>query len=290
MALGLTLIFSILGIVSFSHGEFYMVGGILVYYITAVWLPGITPSLLAIAMSCAIVFALGATFERLFLTPMYTGRIDRPVEYGILITFGLAFTLQYFVQAIAGSNPVKARRFWDATRKRTSRTTANRRRCNDDRSRRRRCCPGDEGSLRRLLPRPQHSPEPQHQGAEEAGDGGPGRQRGREIDSAQGGVRVPDSELRRHSAGRREPARHSHPPAHPQGARLHPAAAGGLQRHVGRGEPRARRLDLATRPQAGARQDRGQLRALPGIEGEAKADHRTSCPAGSSAWSRSDAR
>ena len=115
MALGLTLIFSILGIVSFSHGEFYMVGGILVYYITAVWLPGITP-LLAIAMSCAIVFALGATFERLFLTPMYTGRIDRPVEYGILITFGLAFTLQYFVQAIAGSNPVKARRFFDFPR------------------------------------------------------------------------------------------------------------------------------------------------------------------------------
>ena len=64
MALGLTLIFSILGIVSFSHGEFYMVGGILVYYITAVWLPGITP-LLAIAMSCAIVFALGATIAAL---------------------------------------------------------------------------------------------------------------------------------------------------------------------------------------------------------------------------------
>ena len=109
MALGLTLIFSILGIVSFSHGEFYMVGGILVYYFTAVWFPGIHP-LLAIAMACAVVFAVGAAFERMFLTPMYTGRIDRPVEYGILITFGLAFTLQYFVQALAGSNPVKARR------------------------------------------------------------------------------------------------------------------------------------------------------------------------------------
>ena len=115
MALGLTLIFSILGVVSFSHGEFYMVGGILVYYVTAVWLPGIHP-LLAIAMACAIVFALGAAFERMFLTPMYTGRIDRPVEYGILITFGLAFTLQYFVQALAGSNPVKARRFFDFPR------------------------------------------------------------------------------------------------------------------------------------------------------------------------------
>jgi branched-chain amino acid transport system permease protein len=115
MALGLTLIFSILGIVSFSHGEFYMIGGMLVYFITAVWLPGINP-LLAIMMACAIVFALGAAFERTFLTPMYQGKIDRPVEYGILITFGLAFTLQYFVQATAGANPVKARRFFDFPR------------------------------------------------------------------------------------------------------------------------------------------------------------------------------
>jgi branched-chain amino acid transport system permease protein len=44
---------------------------------------------------------------------MYQGKIDRPVEYGILITFGLAFTLQYFVQATAGANPVKAQRFFD---------------------------------------------------------------------------------------------------------------------------------------------------------------------------------
>ncbi|MCB1491764.1 MAG: hypothetical protein KDJ77_08185, partial [Rhodobiaceae bacterium] len=55
MALGLTLIFSILGVVSFAHGEFYMVGGMLVYYITAVWLPGIPP-VIALIAACAIVF------------------------------------------------------------------------------------------------------------------------------------------------------------------------------------------------------------------------------------------
>ena len=115
MALGLTLIFSILGVVSFSHGEFYMIGGMLVYFITAVWLPGINP-ILAVMGSCLVAFALGAVFERLFLTPMYDGKIDRPAEYGILVTFGLAFTLQYFVQATAGANPVKARRFFDFPR------------------------------------------------------------------------------------------------------------------------------------------------------------------------------
>jgi len=35
MALGLTLIYSILGVVSFAHGEFYMIGGMVVYYIEA---------------------------------------------------------------------------------------------------------------------------------------------------------------------------------------------------------------------------------------------------------------
>jgi branched-subunit amino acid ABC-type transport system permease component len=43
MALGLTLIFSILGVVSFSHGEFYMIGGMITYYVTVVWFPGYFP-------------------------------------------------------------------------------------------------------------------------------------------------------------------------------------------------------------------------------------------------------
>ncbi len=115
MALGLTLIFSILGVVSFAHGEFYMVGGMLVYYITVVWFPGVSP-LIGVLGSCSIAFLVGAVFERMFLTPMYKGKIDRPVEYGILVTFGLAFTIQYFVQALAGANPVKARRFFDFPR------------------------------------------------------------------------------------------------------------------------------------------------------------------------------
>ncbi len=115
MALGLSLIFSILGVVSFAHGEFYMVGGMLVYFITAVWLPGVSP-LIAVLGACMVAFVIGAVFERLMLTPMYHGKVDRPVEYGILVTFGLAFTMQYFVQALAGANPVKAQRFLEFPR------------------------------------------------------------------------------------------------------------------------------------------------------------------------------
>jgi len=112
MALGLSLIFSILGVVSFAHGEFYMVGGMVVYYFTTTWFPGSHP-ILGLVAACVITLAIGIVFERIFLQPMYKGKVDRPIEYGILVTFGLAFFIQYFVQAIAGANPVKARRYFD---------------------------------------------------------------------------------------------------------------------------------------------------------------------------------
>jgi branched-chain amino acid transport system permease protein len=112
MALGLTLIFSILRVVSFAHGEFYMVGGMVVYFFSVVWFPGSHP-IFGVIAACIITIALGIVFERVFLQPMHKGEIERPIEYGILVTFGLSFFLQYFVQAIAGANPVKARRFFD---------------------------------------------------------------------------------------------------------------------------------------------------------------------------------
>lgn len=114
MALGLTLIFSILGVVSFAHGEFYMIGGMVVYWASAEngWFPGLPP-ILAILLACLITFTIGIVFERIFLQPMSRGEVERPGEYAILVTFGLAFFLQYLVQALFSANPVKARRFFD---------------------------------------------------------------------------------------------------------------------------------------------------------------------------------
>jgi len=115
MALGLTLIFSILGIVSFAHGEFYMIGGMVVYFFGASWFPGAHP-LLGVVAACLVTFLIGAIFERIFLQPMSQGKVERPIEYAILVTFGLAFFLQYLVQALAGASPVKAQRFFDFPR------------------------------------------------------------------------------------------------------------------------------------------------------------------------------
>lgn len=115
MALGLTLIFSILGVVSFAHGEFYMLGGMITYYVNSEWWPGSNP-LIAILAACIFTFVVGVIFERIFLRVMNSGEVERPGEYAILVTFGLAFFLQYSVQAIAGANPVKAQRFFSFPR------------------------------------------------------------------------------------------------------------------------------------------------------------------------------
>ncbi len=112
MALGLTLIFSILGIVSFAHGEFYMLGGMVTYYFTQVWFPDLSP-LLGVAAAALFTFLLGALFELLFLRPMITGQIERPGEYAILVTFGLAFFLQYTTLSLVGASPKKVPRFFD---------------------------------------------------------------------------------------------------------------------------------------------------------------------------------
>jgi len=116
MAIGLTLIFSVLGIVSFAHGEFYMIGGFVTYFLLET-ITGL-PWVVAILISGLATFLLGAFFERLLLRPMYLGKVERPGEYAILITFGLGFFLQYLTLAIVGPFPVKADRFvnWNIPR------------------------------------------------------------------------------------------------------------------------------------------------------------------------------
>ncbi len=115
MALGLTLIFSILGIVSFAHGEFYMLGGMVVYYMTQVWFPGLNP-ILGVIAAAIVTFLIGAVFEITFLRPMTTDKVERPGEYAILVTFGLSFFLQYLTLALVGANPKKVPRFFDYPR------------------------------------------------------------------------------------------------------------------------------------------------------------------------------
>ncbi len=112
MAVGLTLIYSIQGVVSFAHGQFYMLGGYVSYYFLQ-WFVPLNP-IVGVPVAGLATLLAGLAFERLFLRPMHLGRIERAGEYAILITFGFGFFLEYTVLAAVGPFSQKAPAFTQA--------------------------------------------------------------------------------------------------------------------------------------------------------------------------------
>jgi branched-chain amino acid transport system permease protein len=104
IAVGVTLIFSILKIVNFAHGDIYMLGGYCAYY--TITLLGVPP-LPAMFVSMAALFALAIVLERLLLTPLYDDATERKDEYGLIVTFGLAFFLRNIAIIAFGPFPLK---------------------------------------------------------------------------------------------------------------------------------------------------------------------------------------
>ncbi|RMD62416.1 MAG: branched-chain amino acid ABC transporter permease [Alphaproteobacteria bacterium] len=98
-ALGLSLIFGVLKIVNFAHGELYMLGGF-AYYVAASLLG--LPPVAAVLVACAVLFAIGLMIERLLIDPIYEGKVERVDEYAIMITFGLGILLQNLMLSIFG--------------------------------------------------------------------------------------------------------------------------------------------------------------------------------------------
>jgi branched-chain amino acid transport system permease protein len=104
IAVGVTLIFSILKIVNFAHGDLYMLGGYCAYYIIEYL--GVPP-LGAMVMSMATLFVGAIVLERLMLTPLYSDATERKDEYGLIVTFGLAYFLRNSAVIAFGPFPLK---------------------------------------------------------------------------------------------------------------------------------------------------------------------------------------
>ena len=90
---GLTLIFSMMGVLNFAHASFYMLGAYLGYIISRI--TGFWP---ALVLAPLLVGALGALFERLCLRRVH--RFGHVPE--LLITFGLSYVILEVVQLIWG--------------------------------------------------------------------------------------------------------------------------------------------------------------------------------------------
>jgi branched-chain amino acid transport system permease protein len=107
MAVGLAMIFGVLKIVNFAHGEFYMVGAY-TYVLIALKL-GIPPwlALPAAAISGAL---LGWLVERTLMRPLYAGYASWSIlkdEYAVVVTFGLSLLLINLVDKVVGPYPYR---------------------------------------------------------------------------------------------------------------------------------------------------------------------------------------
>src|SRR5262249_55726508 len=104
IAVGVTLIFSILKIVNFAHGDLYMLGGYCAYFV--IELLGLPP-LAAMVVAMAAPFLGAVILERLMLTPLYSSATERKDEYGLIVTFGLAYFLRNSAVIAFGPFPLK---------------------------------------------------------------------------------------------------------------------------------------------------------------------------------------
>ncbi len=104
IAVGVTLIFSILKIVNFAHGDLYMLGGYCAYYV--IEYAGFPP-LAAMVVAMAALFMGAIILERLMLTPLYSDATERKDEYGLIVTFGLAYFLRNAAVIAFGPFPLK---------------------------------------------------------------------------------------------------------------------------------------------------------------------------------------
>ncbi len=100
MASGLTLIFSMMGVLNFAHASFYMLGAYFGFEISR--RIGFWPGLV---LAPLLVGAVGALVERYGLRRVH--RLGHVSE--LLFTFGLAFVIEEMVQMVWGKLPVDYR-------------------------------------------------------------------------------------------------------------------------------------------------------------------------------------
>ena len=99
MAVGLVLIFGVMKIINFAHGELYMVGAYAVFYLYAEngW-----PFFLAVAAAVVIVAGIGMTMERFLFRRMRGNPLG-----GLIMSVGALFILQVLAADLFGVGLMK---------------------------------------------------------------------------------------------------------------------------------------------------------------------------------------
>jgi len=99
VALGLSIILGLLGVVNFAHGAFFMLGAYLTFQVVVQWGLSFWAALFVVPLLLAVV---GFAIERAVLRHVY----DENPLIGLLATFGLALMLTEATRAVWGGSPL----------------------------------------------------------------------------------------------------------------------------------------------------------------------------------------
>ena len=98
VALGLSIIFGMLGVVNFAHGALFMVGAY-----AGLWVASLTGSFWwGLLIAPLAIGAFGMAIEFLLIRPLYNRSVDDP----LLLTFGLGYVLVEAVRIVFGSDGI----------------------------------------------------------------------------------------------------------------------------------------------------------------------------------------
>lgn len=103
MAVGITFIYSIMKMINWSMGEYYMIGSYL-QYVLVIFVLGTDFWYLGIPLAASVTFVLGMFTQRVLLKPMYVGESGRRDEYAAIITVTMMVLYRNLAIVLAGPN------------------------------------------------------------------------------------------------------------------------------------------------------------------------------------------
>jgi branched-chain amino acid transport system permease protein len=103
MALGITFIYSVMKMINWAMGEFFMIGSY-VQYALIVTILGPSRWWLALPVAMGSVFLLGLLVQRVLLRPMFVGGIERRDEYATIVTIAMMVLFRNLAIVLGGPN------------------------------------------------------------------------------------------------------------------------------------------------------------------------------------------
>ena len=111
MAVGLALVFGVMNICHFAHGEYYVIGAYAAYFAYVSF--GLNP-ILAIIVAALISFIAGAVTEKIFFMPLRRLNKGEWIMNAFLLTAGLSVALQNTFKLVWGVRYRGITQYWDA--------------------------------------------------------------------------------------------------------------------------------------------------------------------------------